>query len=277
MGVVEILPVGFGPHRLRLRPREGPGVRLNSFRLDLRPPADLAWTEDVYGNALATASFSGTADELVVASSAQVELEAAPWPVFPIAAEAISFPFAYAPEDRRALGALLDPVYAAEAGPLAAWTGAVASAPPKDTLLLLAELNDMVGSKLVYEARESEGTQTPLETLHLGRGSCRDLAVLFADAVRGLGLGVRLVSGYLYDPDRALLGSANEGSTHAWAEVFVPGAGWIAYDPTNRRVGGFSLVPTAIARVIERASPVEGSYIGPPDALIAMTVEVAVT
>jgi transglutaminase-like putative cysteine protease len=275
MGVVEIrhvtrfryrLPVGFGPHRLRLRPREGPSVRLKAFALELRPSADLSWTEDVYGNALATASFAGTADELVVASSAEVDLEAEPWPVFPIA-----------PEDRRELGALLDPVHATEAEPLAAWTRAVTSASPRDTLRLLAELNDVVGSQVVYEARESEGTRTPLQTLRLGRGSCRDLAVLFADAVRGLGFGVRLVSGYLYDPERALLGSANEGSTHAWAEVFVPGAGWIAYDPTNRRVGGFSLVPTAIARVIERASPVDGSYIGPPDALIAMTVEVAVT
>ena len=89
-----------------------------------------------------------------------------------------------------------------------------------------------------YQSREDEGTQTPIETLDRGFGSCRDFAVLFVEAARTLGFGARLVSGYLFNPDQMLHGLTDAGSTHAWAEVFVPGAGWISFDPTNRSVGG---------------------------------------
>jgi transglutaminase-like putative cysteine protease len=129
----------------------------------------------------------------------------------------------------------------------------------------------------LYEAREDEGTQTPTQTLSRGTGSCRDIATLFVEAVRSLGFGARAVSGYLHDPTRTLAGSADVGSTHAWAEVFVPGAGWIAFDPTNRRVGGADLIPVAVARDIRFAMPVTGSYIGGPDAFESMAVEVSVT
>jgi transglutaminase-like putative cysteine protease len=147
---------------------------------------------------------------------------------------------------------------------------------PTDTLSLLADLNAGVGGAAAYEARESEGAQTPLQTLRLKRASCRDLAVLFVEAVRGLGFAARIVSGYLHDPQRDLMGSADAGSTHAWAEVFVPGAGWIIYDPTNKRTGGFNLIPVAVAQTIARAMPVTGAFTGPADALIDMSVAVSV-
>jgi transglutaminase-like putative cysteine protease len=107
--------------------------------------------------------------------------------------------------------------------------------------------------------REEEGTQTPVETLAGGWGSCRDFAVLLAEAARSLGFGARIVSGYLWDADPAGVRSVGAGATHAWPEVYVPGAGWINFDPTNRSVGGANLIPVAVARDIKQAVPVAGS------------------
>jgi len=109
------------------------------------------------------------------------------------------------------------------------------------TRRMLADITETIKNDFAYAARDTEGTQTPTQTLALRMGSCRDFAVLFTEAARKLGFGARLVSGYLHDPNHDLVGSAEAGSTHAWAEVFVPGAGWITFDPTNRSVGGRNL------------------------------------
>ena len=101
--------------------------------------------------------------------------------------------------------------------------------------------------------------------------------MLFAEAARTLGFGARIVSGYLYNPVRYSVGSSGSGSTHAWAEVYVPGAGWITFDPTNRGVGGFNLIPVAVARDIRQVMPVAGSFVGMTDAFQGMSVEVQVS
>jgi transglutaminase-like putative cysteine protease len=101
--------------------------------------------------------------------------------------------------------------------------------------------------------------------------------VFFVEAARKLAFGARLVSGYLHDPDRDLLGSAEAGSTHAWAEVFIPGAGWITFDPTNRSVGGRNLIPVAVGRDIAQCTPVSGSFYGPADSFLNMDVSVSVS
>ena len=123
-----------------------------------------------------------------------------------------------------------------------------------------------------YQSREDEGTQSPIETLDRGWGSCRDFAVLFVEAARSLGFGARIVSGYLYNPER----EREPATTHAWAEVFVPGAGWITFDPTNRSVGGFNLIPVAVGRDIHQVMPVAGSFIGMTDAFQGLSVDVSV-
>jgi transglutaminase-like putative cysteine protease len=97
------------------------------------------------------------------------------------------------------------------------------------------------------------------------------------EAARSLGFGARIVSGYLYAPDEGALGSAGSGSTHAWAEIYVPGAGWITFDPTNQSIGGFNLIPVAVGRDIKQVMPVAGSFVGMTDAFLEMTVEVRVT
>ncbi len=269
--------MALGPHRMMLRPRESRELRLISYDLKLAPAATLNWAQDVFGNSIATATFQTMTAKLVVESRAELQLDAAAWPVFDIAASAIFYPFEYSAEEWTDLGALTVQQYPDTDGRLRDWTRAFIRSEPTDTLALLKDLGAGVSRWIQYQSRENEGTQSPIETLDRGWGSCRDFAVLFVEAARSLGFGARLVTGYLYNPDQTLVGSNEAGSTHAWAEVFVPGAGWIAFDPTNRSVGGSNLIPVAVARNIQQAVPVAGSFIGMSDAFEDMAVEVFVT
>jgi transglutaminase-like putative cysteine protease len=270
-------PVDLGPHKLMLRPRESRDLRLISFALSVTPDATVTWAQDVFGNAVATATFAAPADTLVVSSVAELQLDAVPWPVFGIAASAISFPFRYSDDEWADLGALTVPQYPDPSGRLRAWAQGFVHGHPTDTLALLKDLSAGVPAWIGYQSRDDEGTQAPTQTLDRGWGSCRDFAVLFVEAARSLGFGARIVSGYLYNPDQDRIGSEGEGSTHAWAEVYVPGAGWITFDPTNRSVGGFNLIPVAVARDIRQAMPVSGSFVGMTGSFQGMRVEVGVT
>ncbi|MGE0829464.1 MAG: transglutaminase family protein, partial [Hyphomonadaceae bacterium] len=146
-----------------------------------------------------------------------------------------------------------------------------------DTLSLLKDINNGVSAWVSYQSRDDEGTQGPLDTIDRGWGSCRDLAVLLAETARVLGFGARIASGYLYDPTDTLIGSADGGATHAWTEIYLPGAGWIAFDPTNRTVGGGHLIRVAVARSIEQVSPIIGSFVGSPGDFLGMEVSVQVS
>jgi len=269
--------VALGPHRMMLRPRETRDLRLAAFDLKISPAATVVWSHDVAGNAVAEATFTGISDTLAIRSRAIVDLTAPVWPVFSIAASAMSYPFFYSPDERTDLGALAEPQYVDDNGRLSAWVNGFVMGETTDTLALLKDVANGVAARIFYQSRETEGTQGPLETLDRGWGSCRDFAVLLAEAVRVLGFGARLVSGYLFDPTGNQVGSAAAGSTHAWVEVFVPGAGWIAFDPTNRAVGSANLIPVAVARRIEQVSPVSGSFHGRGSDLLRLDVEVGVT
>jgi len=260
-----------------LRPRESRELQLILSNVTVTPDATLAWALDVFGNAVATATFRAMADTLVINSLAELRLCTAAWPVFDIAASAISYPFQYSDDEWIDLGALTIQQHPDPTGRLRNWTRGFIRSSPTDTLSLLKDLSAGVSSRISYQSREDEGTQSPTETLNRGWGSCRDFAVLFAEAARSLGFGARIVSGYLHNPDQFSIGSEGAGSTHAWAEVYVPGAGWITFDPTNRSVGGRNLIPVAVARDIRQAMPVAGSFVGMADALQAMSVEVTVT
>ncbi len=259
-----------------LRPRETRELRLLAHALSISPPATVTWAHDVAGNAVATAAFDGLTDHLVIESRATVELTAPAWPVFAIAATAVEYPFAYAADEWTDLGALTLPQYRDLDGRLARWVEGFVMARPTDTLSLLKDLSNGVFTQISYQSRDPEGTQSPIETLDRRWGSCRDLAVLLAEAARTLGLGSRIVSGYLSDAEESLLGSAGSGSTHAWVEIFVPGAGWIAFDPTNRSFGSRNLIPLAVARNIAQVTPVAGNFIGTNVDLLSMEVVVRV-
>lgn len=252
--------VALGSHRMMLRPRETRELKLLSFDLAVSPDAHVTWAHDVVGNSIATAVFPEMSDRLLIESSLTLSLTAARWPVFAISASALTYPFRYSDEDWTDLGALACPQYADGAGRLSEWVARFVMYRPTDTLSLLKDVSNGVSQQIAYQSREDQGTQGPLETLDRGWGSCRDFAVLYAEAVRTLGFGARIVSGYMFDPSNTLVGSAGQGSTHAWVEVFVPGAGWISFDPTNRAVGSANLIPVAAARHIAQVAPVTGSF-----------------
>jgi transglutaminase-like putative cysteine protease len=269
-------PVELGTHRLMLRPRETRDVRLVSSTLDISPAGSMSWANDVFGNAVASVNFTGLTTSLVIESTAVVELAAAPWPVFDIAHSALRYPFSYSDDESIDLGPLATPQYPDPTGRLAGWAAGFVRGTETDTLALLKDLVAGAAGQIAYQSREEEGTQSPQQTLDRGWGSCRDFAVLFAEAARSLGFAARIISGYLYNPDHVAYQNG-AGSTHAWAEIYLPGPGWIAFDPTNRAVGGFNLIPVAVGRSIGQAMPVTGSFFGMTDAYRGMSVEVQVT
>jgi transglutaminase-like putative cysteine protease len=269
-------PVELGVHRLQLRPRENRDIRIVAMDVAISPPGTLNWANDVFGNAIASVTFSAPTDRLMIESRVTIEHNAVPWPLFDIAASASSYPFAYALDEISDLGALLIPQFSDPAGRLPRWAQGFVRGLPTDTLALLKDINAAISAWVEYEARDDEGTQSPLVTLDRRRGSCRDIAVLMIEAVRWLGFGARIVSGYLINRDTGMAGSNGAGSTHAWVEIFLPGAGWITFDPTNRTVGDFSVIPVAVARDIKQAVPVSGSFVGAADDFLGMAVEVSV-
>jgi transglutaminase-like putative cysteine protease len=237
----------------------------------------VTWAHDVAGNSVATASFSEPSDTLTIDSAATLSIDVDRWPVFDIAASAQRFPFLLSEDEMTDLGALRLQAYLDSAGRVREWAQSFVAGAGTDTLSLLKDISAGVAAQIAYESREDEGAQSPDQTLARRSGSCRDFAVLFVDAVRSLGFGARIVSGYLYDPDLDMRGSTGAGSTHAWAEVYVPGAGWITFDPTNRSVGGFNLIPVAMARHIAQTMPVSGSFAGDASAFLGLEVTVTVT
>jgi transglutaminase-like putative cysteine protease len=272
-------PVMLGPHRLMLRPRESRDVKLLSVDITTSPPAALAWATDVFGNTIARVSFAQPVATLTIESHVILDHSSDRWPIFDIAARAISSPFAYVEDEQLDLGALLLPQYEDPDRRLSTWARGFVRGEVTDTLSLLKDLNAAISTWISYQSREEEGTQSPLETLARGWGSCRDIAILFIEAARRLGFAARIVSGYLFNPDAAgatLAGSLGEGSMHAWAEIYLPGAGWIAFDPTNRTVGSSSLIAVAVARDLKQVAPISGTFAGSSGELVTLNVAVAV-
>ncbi len=272
-------PVEFGVHRVMFRPRDSHDQRVLATDLQVSPHSEIRLVQDAYSNSIALVQPTGPAAQLHFTCSFaidQVSGEDAP-PVSPLAE---FLPFTYAQDERIDLEHFLRPHSDDPDGTLIAWVHQfLADGTRVGTLDLLSRINAHIGQSLTYAARDEEGTQSPVQTLALGSGSCRDYALLMMEAVRRLGIAARFVSGYLYDAALdaddavAMVGS---GVTHAWMQVFVPGAGWITYDPTNNLVGDSRLIRVAVVRDPALASPVSGSWYGPPDAYLGMTATVQV-
>jgi transglutaminase-like putative cysteine protease len=269
-------PVQFGPHRLMLRPRDSFDMRILETEIDIVPAATLHWSHDVYGNTVAVATFAAPADRLEITSGLVLRRYASAFPRERSSASALFVPH-YADGERIVLQPFMTPATSDEDGALAAWIAQVLSngGPEHDPL---ARLSQEIHAGFGYSVRYEEGTQSPAQTLSLRSGSCRDLAWLFIEAVRRLGYAARFVSGYLHnshndDPSNR----AAVGLTHAWAEVFVPGDGWVEFDPTNALVADPHLIRVAVARVPWDASPVAGSFVGPMGAQISLSVGVEIT
>ena len=206
-------PVGFGPHRLMLRPRETRELRLTGFELTTTPQASVSWAHDVWGDAVASANFQAMGDTVAIESIARIELDAVAWPVFDIAASAIVYPFRYSDNEWTDLGALSVLQYPDPDRRLRDWARGFVRGTTTDTLALLKDLGAGVADAILYQSRDEQGTQSPIATLDRGWGSCRDFAVLFAEASRSLGFGARIVSGYLHArrPARSETGRSTPG------------------------------------------------------------------
>lgn len=271
-------PATFGAHRLMLRPRDSHDLRLVDAELTLSPPGDIHWTHDVFGNSIAHVEFAQGGTELLIDSTLHLERYAVVRPRFTIAEDAQHYPFVYSANDRSDLGRLLDRHYPDPHGVVDKWARDFVTESPMPTLDLLRALNAAFKTDFTYNVRYEEGTQSPLETLDKRSGSCRDYALLFMEAVRSLGFGARFITGYLYDPaldgGDALQGA---GATHAWADVYLPGAGWVEYDPTNGIIAGENLIRVAVTRDPSQALPISGSFTAKPSDFLGMTVEVVVT
>ncbi len=273
-------PVRFGPHRLMLRPRDSHDLRLVRTELALSPAAELRWLHDVFGNSVAIATFGEPASELRIESTLHLERYALDRPVFELDPDAASYPFVYSSEDRSDLGRHIERHSPDPNGVIDHWAKSFVTEKPMDTLQLLSSINASIKAHFAYATRDEEGTQTPAETLERHSGTCRDYAFLMIEAARSLGFGARFVTGYLYDPKLdggRDDGTTGAGATHAWCEIYLPGAGWVEYDPTNALIGSAALVRVAVTRDPSQAAPISGSYIGAPEDYLGMQVEVAVT
>ncbi len=272
-------PVKFGEHRLMLRPRDSHDLRLVDAELRVYPPANLRWVHDVFGNSVALAQFEYPAAELSIVSMLKLQRFALARPVFPISAEAELYPFIYSASDRTDLGRLLERHHPDTTGRVEAWAQSFITERPMPTLVLLQSMNSAIRQQIEYRERYEEGTQPPNETLEKRSGTCRDFALLLIEAARSLGFAARFVSGYLYDPalDGGTSSMQGAGATHAWADIYLPGAGWVEYDPTNGLIAGENLIRIAVTRDPAQAIPVSGSFAGTTADFQGMDVSVSVT
>ncbi|DAB30048.1 MAG TPA: cysteine protease [Sulfurimonas sp. UBA12504] len=251
--------VELGKHNLRLRPRENYELHVNSFTLKILPEAKLFWHRDVEGNSVAIANFETSTQQLFIESEVILEQFNESPLNFLVADYALSYPFIYEAEERFLLSAYMLLPQETTRTLLNDWIYHVyKSNEPVQTYTLLQNLTAHIYKTLRYQAREEEGVQSVEETLSLGSGSCRDFALLLMEAVKCLGLAARFVSGYLYAP----LMVSEVGSTHAWAEVYLPGAGWKGFDPTIGNIVGRDHIPVAVSRLPESVPPISGTFAG---------------
>ena len=276
-------PVTFGEHRVMFRPRESHDLRVLATDLEVSPDALVRMIQDPYSNSVALVQPQGEATELKIVCSFTIEHAHSNNLELPLSPSAEFFPFAYSVDERFDLEHYLRPHHDDPDGKLTAWARQfIRTDGPTGTRDLLVQMNQHIRDELTYIARDEEGTQSPLITLARGSGSCRDFALLMMEAARRLGVATRFVSGYLYDPSldaAAEEGDANvvgAGSTHAWLQAYLPGAGWVPFDPTNNLLGGYHLVRVGVSRDPKQAAPISGSWYGEPDAYLGLDVEVHV-
>jgi transglutaminase-like putative cysteine protease len=264
-------PVTFGPHRAMLRPREGHDLHIESSRLEIEPRAEVRWLRDIYGNSIAIIAFSEPGRKLRVSSELDVDLyDDVPidCAIDPIAD---SFPFQYDAEEQVEIIPYRLPSYPHDGPAVQKWLRDIYSPGQLvNTSDLLNQLNTRIYETFKYVRREEPGVQLPCQTLALGTGSCRDYAVFMMEAARHWGFGSRFVTGYIQ------MGAGQHGATHAWTEIYIPGAGWRGFDPTNNKLVGNEHVSVAVAREQDKASPLSGSWEGPPNAWDRMEVSVQV-
>jgi len=277
-------PVEFGAHRLMMRPRDGHDLRLLESNLTISPPADIRWEFDTFGNSVAVLSFPHAAQRLAVRSDLTVRRYGHDDPTDRLIRHTGPYPFEYDPEEVTDLAPLTALLFPGDRKALGVWLARGISAVPGETMALLDALMQAIHLGFSYSRRETAGVQSPAETIRLGSGTCRDFAVLFMEAARHLGFAARFVTGYLFDPVTVANGVGRAdgaavqggGATHAWADVFVRGAGWVEFDPTNRIIAGRNLIRIATTRSPSQALPLSGTFNRGDASFLGMDVQVDV-
>jgi transglutaminase-like putative cysteine protease len=274
-------PVGLSQHRLMVRPRDSHDLRLYDATLSVSPaPAATRWAHDVFGNSVCLLDWDEAmrTERLEIVSTLDLEhFPAGPaLPRATIDPSVDTFPFSYGADEAPDLEhfrvrLLPDPQRTVDA-----WARRfLAQGGRTRTLPMLEAMTRAIRDEFTYEGRDEEGTNSPVVTLETGRGACRDFTLLMMEAARALGLAARFVTGYLYDASGGE-GVVGGGATHAWCAVYVPGAGWVEYDPTNGLVAGENLIRVGATRTPQQAVPIGGGYIGRPDDFAGLHVDVTV-
>jgi len=268
-------PVAFGEHRMMLRPRDDDDQKVLKSEIEITPaPLQLAWSRDIFGNHVAIAHFDDRAAELRFASDIRLDHAPADFRATDIAESARSFPFAYAAEDWPALMRFTQPPAARRQ--LDRWSATfLRNDGSADTHELLVGMTQTMRRNFRHVSRHQNGIQDAVRTLECGSGSCRDVAALMIAALRSRGIAARFVSGYVHladDDDEDVAG----GNTHAWVQVYVPGPGWVDFDPSGGVVGNQNLIRVAVAHHPREAIPLQGTWYGSASDHLAMKVAVKV-
>jgi transglutaminase-like putative cysteine protease len=275
-------PVAFGEHRMMFRPRQSHDQRTLAADVRITPaPAHVGWWEDAGGNLVGVARFGRRATELVFESDIRVEQVTSTLDASAIADYARACPFSYGAEEMPDLARFIERQHPDPEHRVDRWVrglrDGLRSGEGVGTAAFLVRLNETIRHDIAYLRREEAGVQSPAETLRLRHGSCRDVAVFMCEAVRSQGFAARFVSGYLYvrheEPAERQVG----GNTHAWLQVYLPGAGWIDFDPTSGTIGNRDLIRVAVVRDPDRATPLSGTFMGLPSDDLGMEVHVRVT
>ncbi|MGY3237532.1 MULTISPECIES: transglutaminase family protein [unclassified Bradyrhizobium] len=272
-------PVTFGTHRAMFLPRRGSSARLLNWSVRTSPSSKVKWISDPRSNTVTVMDFTESASELTFNFKVLgIYFGIKGIEAFPLESRAEEVPIQYTPDEWNDLAGYLRPHAEDPDASLAAWTKSFVAGDKDQTTDVLSRILHSFRERFTYRARESQGTQSPGETLRTKSGTCRDYAWLMIETLRRLGFASRFVSGYLYDSalDGGAIGMAGSSSTHAWLQVFLPGAGWMDYDPTNQINAGFDLIPVAVARHPGQAIPLEGSWFGDGKDYLGMSVTVSV-
>ncbi|MGQ0581812.1 MAG: transglutaminase family protein [Reyranella sp.] len=271
-------PVTLGEYRLMFRPRDSHDLRLLHTDLAISPAGSIRWVHDVFGNSIAIAAFAEAAQVLEFVSTIRLEHYGTPPELASIEPYAAKLPFSYPADEAPDLARYIERQYPDPDAALSLWTKDILESEGGDTFATLSRMCGVIHETFGYNQRFEPGTQPPAATLEQRSGTCRDFALLMMEGARSLGLAARFVTGYLYDPalDRAPGAESKPAYPHAWMEVYLPGAGWMEFDPTNGIVGTDRLIRVAVARDSEQAMPIKGSFVGPTGACVSTIVDVQV-